>query len=157
MIKVLCDRCKAEIPEEAKIWRPTWWYRENILRKMLEEYEESTYMDVCFCEKCKCEIEEFMLKKPKSTAKKKKEVDHERILQLHNDGMPNKEIAKELGITTNVVSHSLEHKSEVCTDPEMVIDLYKAGWKVHDIAEETKGSEEEVKKIILRAAAEEAS
>lgn len=166
MIKIICDRCGTEIPKGGRIWDMAWCYR---LEAAGELKPESRMEEWNICECCKKEIlfsitheqEEEAVEKPKKKTKRK--IDHERIAELHKAGKTNGEIAKEMGVSASTVYYSLaDHLEKIpaknqSPDEGKVLDLYRAGWKVKDICWDIGAEEETVKRIILRAAAEEAA
>lgn len=165
MIKVICDRCGTEIPRGGKIWDILWSFKFTVSG---ESYDKREGEEWNICECCKKEILFFITHKQGEEAeevkkKPKAKIDHKKVREMKEAGMKNAEIAQHFGTTAGTIANSLSTHKEFATqketvDPKEVVAFYRAGWDVAKIANEMGCEDvEKIKKIILRAAAEEAA
>lgn len=113
-----CDRCKKVI--EGRIGYIAYNFKE---RKERDLMIDNPYEKYDFCEECMNQIADFIngnetKKKSKgvkeSTQKnERKRIDHGKIRALKNAGWTNKDIAQEMGMTTNNVANSLSTHKEL--------------------------------------------
>lgn len=84
----------------------------------------------------------------------KKKADHEKIIQLHLEGVPGNEIAERLGYGKSTVSKVLNeagYSMKTAPDKGKMIALARAGWKVKDIAWDVGVTEELVREVLANA------
>lgn len=116
MIKILCDRCSAEI-KGCNIGYIAINWRDMPNGDLLYD---NPHEDKHFCGSCMKEIEEFITKKqaesvpicqeqpseqeqPKETPPRKR-IDYGKLMALRNAGWPNAKIADEMGMSKGAVS-----------------------------------------------------
>lgn len=88
---------------------------------------------------------------------KRKEINHERIIEMHLEGKMGSEIAGELNCSKETVCKALKkagYSMRFGTDKGKVIALARAGWKHKDIAWDMGITEEEVRQVLSEKAKE---
>ncbi len=103
MLKVMCDRCGAEILPPGKIGYLNVNFREEIGGPVLQE---NPLKGKHFCEGCiQSILETVNTKKEKTNVKpsRKRKIDYEKIMALHHAGWENSKIADEMGMTRSGV------------------------------------------------------
>lgn len=134
MIKIICDRCGADIGMSGKLGYIAWNFKTGIDGDLMQD---NTFEDSHFCTTCMNQIRAFIKtgseeNKPNpETAKEtlivpqenpektemcekagRRRVDHGKIRALKNAGWSNKDIAEEMDMTPNAVANSLcTHKT----------------------------------------------
>ena len=98
-------------------------------------------------------------KKPADTTRAKKGIDKDKVMELHQAGLRNGEIAKEVGCSPGRVSNIIREIKEAAKPKKVNINnidkgkvgaLWRAGWPLSEIAFEMHCEKEDVC-IILRA------
>ena len=158
MIKIICDRCNKEIPEDGKIWNFAW--------RNEREADSFPHFKTQICQKCKEEVDKVLKNieekkqtgnEPEKEGNTKPRLDHKKIRELKDSGLTSREIAEKLGLSVNSVRNSLSrykniYKTTVAQekkiDKRKVQSLFFTGWKIKDIAGDMGIGEEDVRNII---------
>lgn len=128
MVKILCDRCGADISASKKIGYIAWNFREGLGGELMQEnaFENSHYCPGCM-EKIgsyireKCTVsEEIVSKEPENAQKpvemgqkaeekpkQRRAIDYGKIMALRDAGWSNEKIADEMHMTKSSVATAI--------------------------------------------------
>ena len=140
MRKIICDRCGADISKESEygfIWMGTRDYNEEV---SMDEFMESEWSGMDFCEDCMAKIEEFILSQPATPTEAPKEEP--------KATEPEAEPEEEAEPAAPEKAKTVKPKE---LDTGKIIALYKAGWSYKAIADELRSNVSAIGRVIRLA------
>ena len=142
MRKIICDRCGADISKESEygfIWLSTRDYNEDV---SMDEFMESEWSGMDFCEDCMAKIEEFILSQPATPT----EAPKEEPKATEPEAEPEEDAEAEPAAPAK--AKTVKPKE---LDTGKITALYKAGWSYKAIADELRSNVSAIGRVIRLA------
>lgn len=144
MRKIICDRCGADISKEREygfIWLNTRDYNVDV---SMDEFMESEWSGMDFCEDCMAKIEEFILSEPATPTEAPKEEPE----TVEPEAEPEAETEGEAETAAPAKAKTVKPKE---LDTNKIKALYKAGWGYRAIADELRSNVSAIGRVIRLA------